>query len=175
MRKRVYAKADIEKLRAEGKQVLLVQRGDLVTPLARDTARALGITIEEESHPAPSAGPQAVAPGGAMTPAEEKVEAIVKAVLRRLAEPQLSTAPNETSMRPFLAPKAIVTEEELRGKIRQPRAGIVLTFPPGTQFSPSAKDFIKQWRVEIRFGETLAPPEEKPPDCPGTCTACRGK
>ncbi len=44
---------------------------------------------------------------------------------------------------------AIVTEAELRDKIRQPRLGVVLHFPEGTRFSPSAQDFIKQWRIEI--------------------------
>jgi len=46
---------------------------------------------------------------------------------------------------------AIVTEAELRDKIRQPKVGVVLSFPPGTRFSPSAQDFIKQWKIEIRF------------------------
>lgn len=48
----------------------------------------------------------------------------------------------------------IVTEAEIRSKIRRPEAGIVLCFPAGTYFSPSATDFIKQWRVEIRFEES---------------------
>lgn len=48
---------------------------------------------------------------------------------------------------------AVVTEVELRDKIRVPRLGIVLAFPPGTRFSPSAQDFIKQWKIEIRFEE----------------------
>jgi len=47
----------------------------------------------------------------------------------------------------------IVTEVELRDKIRQPQFGIVLTFPPGTRFSPSARDFIKYWKMEVRFEE----------------------
>lgn len=47
----------------------------------------------------------------------------------------------------------IVTESELRAQIRQPEEGIVLTFPAGTRFSPSARDFIKRWEVEIRFEE----------------------
>lgn len=47
----------------------------------------------------------------------------------------------------------IVTEVELRDKIRPPRFGVVLTFPPGTRFSPSAQDFIKHWQVEVRFEE----------------------
>ena len=52
----------------------------------------------------------------------------------------------------------IVTEQELRIKIRQPEYGLVLTFPPGTRFSPAARDFIKQWDIEVRFEE---PPAEK--------------
>ena len=49
---------------------------------------------------------------------------------------------------------SVVTEAELRDKIRVPRLGIVLAFPPDTRFSPSAQDFIKQWRIEIRFEES---------------------
>jgi len=49
---------------------------------------------------------------------------------------------------------SVVTEAELRDKIRVPRLGIVLAFPPDTRFSPSAQDFIKQWKIEIRFEET---------------------
>lgn len=60
-----------------------------------------------------------------------------------------------------------VTEAEIRSKIRRPETGIVLCFPVGTRFSPSAADFIKQWRMEIRFeepagdGEPCTPP--RPP------------
>ena len=51
---------------------------------------------------------------------------------------------------------SVVTEAELRDKIRVPRLGIVLAFPPGTRFSPSAQDFIKQWKIEIRYEEPRA-------------------
>jgi ethanolamine utilization cobalamin adenosyltransferase len=61
----------------------------------------------------------------------------------------------------------IVTEAEIRSKIRRPEAGIVLCFPVGTHFSPSAADFIKQWRVEIRFeesaGENVSRVSPRPP------------
>ena len=52
----------------------------------------------------------------------------------------------------------IVTEEELRDKIRKPEFGVKLIFPAGTRFSPSARDFIKQWEVEVHFEEPS--PEE---------------
>ena len=61
----------------------------------------------------------------------------------------------------------IVTEAELRTKIRRPELGIILSFPVGTRFSPSATDFIKQWRMEIRFeesaGENVACVPLRPP------------
>ncbi len=47
----------------------------------------------------------------------------------------------------------IVTESELRQRIRRPRHGLVLTFPPGTRFSPAAQDFLREWRVAVRFVE----------------------
>ncbi|HWQ21261.1 MAG TPA: hypothetical protein VN478_00870 [Clostridia bacterium] len=61
----------------------------------------------------------------------------------------------------------IVTEAEIRSKIRTPEVGLVLCFPVGTRFSPSATDFIKQWRVEIRFeesaGENVSRVPPRPP------------
>lgn len=59
----------------------------------------------------------------------------------------------------------IVTETELRDKIRVPRLGVVLSFPPGTRFSPSAQDFIKQWRIEIRTEQPAAPAANKDSSC----------
>ncbi len=47
----------------------------------------------------------------------------------------------------------IVTESELRQQIRRPRHGLVLTFPPGTRFSPAAQDFLREWRIAVRFVE----------------------
>lgn len=50
----------------------------------------------------------------------------------------------------------IVTESELRQRVRRPRHGLVLTFPPGTRFSPAAQDFLREWRVAVRFVEEPA-------------------
>jgi ethanolamine utilization cobalamin adenosyltransferase len=60
----------------------------------------------------------------------------------------------------------IVTEAEIRSKIRRPETGITLCFPVGTRFSPSAADFIKQWRVEIRFEESAGGSERREPPRP---------
>jgi ethanolamine utilization protein EutQ len=77
MDKRVYAKAEIEKTKAEGKTVLKLEPGDVLTPLARDTALELGVTIVEPGETAPAAAaPAAIS--------SDKVEEIVKAVLGRL-------------------------------------------------------------------------------------------
>jgi ethanolamine utilization cobalamin adenosyltransferase len=59
----------------------------------------------------------------------------------------------------------IVTETELRDKIRVPRLGVVLSYPPGTRFSPSAQDFIKQWRIEIRQEQTVATVADQSAGC----------
>jgi ethanolamine utilization cobalamin adenosyltransferase len=59
-----------------------------------------------------------------------------------------------------------VTEAEIRSKIRTPETGIVLCFPAGTRFSPSAADFIKQWRMEIRFEESVGGGEQRTPPRP---------
>jgi len=48
---------------------------------------------------------------------------------------------------------AIVTEAEIRERVRRPTEGMCLTFAPGTRFSPAAQDFLKQWQVNVRFEE----------------------
>lgn len=45
----------------------------------------------------------------------------------------------------------ILTEAELRERVRQPQDGMKLSLPRGTMFSPSAADFIKQWHIEVVF------------------------
>jgi ethanolamine utilization cobalamin adenosyltransferase len=47
----------------------------------------------------------------------------------------------------------ILTEAELRNRIRQPQQGMQLTLPKAVRFSPSAQDFIDQWKIEIIFSE----------------------
>jgi len=49
---------------------------------------------------------------------------------------------------------AIVTEAEIRERVRRPRQDMRLTFAPGTRFSPAAQDFLKQWQVDVRFEDT---------------------
>jgi ethanolamine utilization cobalamin adenosyltransferase len=55
----------------------------------------------------------------------------------------------------------IITEAELRERIRRPKRGMKVAVPPGTRFSPSARDFIGQWGLEIVVEEVTppAPPE----------------
>jgi len=60
----------------------------------------------------------------------------------------------------------IVTEAEIRSRIRRPETGIIMCFPVGTRFSPSATDFIKQWRMEIRFEESVGDGEPCTPPRP---------
>ncbi len=55
----------------------------------------------------------------------------------------------------------VITEVELRDRIRRPRRGLKVTVPPGARFSPSARDFIAQWGLEI-----VEEREEPPPPAP---------
>jgi len=48
----------------------------------------------------------------------------------------------------------IVTETYLRNQIRQPQEGMAITLPKDSRFSPSAMDFIKQWKIEVGYSET---------------------
>lgn len=67
----------------------------------------------------------------------------------------------------------ILTEAQIRERVRQPQEGMKLVLPRGTIFSPSAADFVKQWHMEVTFedqGQTIpsagyarqAPGGEKP-------------
>jgi ethanolamine utilization protein EutQ len=80
MIKRVFATADIERLNSEGQTTLQLEPGDTVTPLARDTAVELGITIYEPGQAVPAAAPE----GGPTTMDEKSIEAIVQAVLAQV-------------------------------------------------------------------------------------------
>lgn len=46
---------------------------------------------------------------------------------------------------------AFITEAELREQWQQGRV-TRFEFPAGTRFSPSAQDFINQWRLEVFVG-----------------------
>jgi ethanolamine utilization cobalamin adenosyltransferase len=52
---------------------------------------------------------------------------------------------------------AIVTEVEIRAQVKQPRPGIILSVPPGTRFTPGARDFINTWKVEVRYEVSPSP------------------
>jgi ethanolamine utilization protein EutQ len=88
MEKRIISKFDIERLKSEGQTVLRLQPGDTLTPLARDTALELGVKLEDSREPIHGS---TSAPTGAAAPSQDKLEAIVKAVLERMgtgAQPQ---------------------------------------------------------------------------------------
>lgn len=44
--------------KAEGRQILTIPEGAIVTPLAADTARSLGITLQRATHHVPDRGPE---------------------------------------------------------------------------------------------------------------------
>jgi ethanolamine utilization protein EutQ len=91
MEKRIISKFDIERLKTEGQTILRLEPGDTLTPLARDTALELGITLEDSREPVHGCAPAPEAAAPAAAPGPDKLEAIVKAVLERLgpaAQPQ---------------------------------------------------------------------------------------
>lgn len=55
----------------------------------------------------------------------------------------------------------IITEAELRDRVRQPTHGMKLSLQKGTMFSPSAADFIKQWQIEVVYEEPPAAVESR--------------
>jgi len=84
MAKRIYSKNDIDKLKESGLQVLRLQPGDALTPLARDTALELGIKIQNGE--AAASAPNTSSTGGTMA-SEQEIQEIVKAVVAKLAAP----------------------------------------------------------------------------------------
>jgi ethanolamine utilization cobalamin adenosyltransferase len=47
----------------------------------------------------------------------------------------------------------ILTEAELRNRIRQPQQGMQITLPKNARFSPSAQDFIALWKIQIVYDD----------------------
>ncbi len=105
MEKRIISKFDIERLKSEGQRVLRLEPGDTLTPLARDTALELGISIEDSREPVhgTTCAPKE-ATAAAPTPSDDKLEAIVKAVLERMG-----TAPAGQTCPPCSTPKVYGT------------------------------------------------------------------
>ncbi len=62
----------------------------------------------------------------------------------------------------------IITEAELRDRIRRPKRGMKVVVSPGTRFSPSARDFIGQWGLEIVEEVATPPPPPALPENPQT-------
>lgn len=52
---------------------------------------------------------------------------------------------------------AVITESELREQWRT-SAATRFEFPAGTRFSPSALDFINQWKLQVYVGGELIAP-----------------
>ena len=57
----------------------------------------------------------------------------------------------------------ILTETELRDRIRRPRPGLKVVVEPGTRFSPAARDFIAQWGLKIVEGDVEGEEVEEAP------------
>lgn len=95
MEKRIISKFDIENLKSSGQTVLRLEPGDTLTPLARDTAMELGIKIQDSREPIVHASAPAAA-----APSNDKLEAIVKAVLERMG-----TGAQAQSCAPCATPK----------------------------------------------------------------------
>ena len=65
----------------------------------------------------------------------------------------------------------ILTEVELRDRIRRPRRGMQVHVEPGTRFSPAARDFIAQWELEIVEGDPAPAPPPEPSASPAPANA----
>jgi ethanolamine utilization cobalamin adenosyltransferase len=59
----------------------------------------------------------------------------------------------------------VITEAELRQMWRDGRQPLP-AFPSGTRFTPSARDFLKDHGLDVRFAEPAAPPDSPPAAAP---------
>lgn len=80
----------------------------------------------------------------------------------------------------------VVTEAELRDQLRRPGLGDTVIVPEGARMSPSARDFVNQWKLVVleRAGEVRTAGHrgwDRPSSFPVTptdgpcCTACGGQ
>ncbi len=52
----------------------------------------------------------------------------------------------------------IVTESELREQLRRPQPGAVVRVPAGAVLTPSAQDFVAQWKLDLQVAEVASGP-----------------
>lgn len=92
--RRALTAADVREIAHAGRRELVVPRGVIVTPLARDTARELGIVLTPEGSPAAAVGPTPVGPDarGGAPDLEAQVRRIVSSLVAA-QEPAVSTRP----------------------------------------------------------------------------------
>lgn len=145
---RVFAKADIEQLEAEGKTVLRLESGDRITPLARDTARELGIEIYEPGQAAPAAAPEE----GGPTVDESKIDEIVQAVLDQMRG-ELGVCP------PCPTPKVYGTRPGEIQLVKIPKNQALdpleLRDPEGNLVTPPEIDFRLKDVVTVDAGSSM--------------------
>ncbi len=85
--KTLYTATDIEELTARGQRTLALSPGVILTPLARDRARELGVELRTGEKPSPAAPPRAQAtsrPRGASTGLASDALAAFIGLLRQL-------------------------------------------------------------------------------------------
>ncbi len=93
MPKKCYTAQDIKNLADQKIMELRLQKGDLITPLARDQARESGVCLIEAETESPA--PQAAPPAGASSPGgglEAQVRQIVARILEQETAPAASPA-----------------------------------------------------------------------------------
>lgn len=208
MKKRLISAADVRSAKDRGELSLALVPGDLVTPLALDAARELGVQIcyadgaaadvpawsgaaqrarreaARRTAAKASESPAPPDPAGTAAPAERHPAATVEERVRQIVAELLAEGSNpapapavpqpagpaaagslpaarttERNLQPLSPPPGsggtgpIMTEAQLRDRIRQPQAGMSVRVPAGTRFSPAAQDFVKQWRLNVTWGE----------------------
>lgn len=82
----------------------------------------------------------------------------------------------------------VISEADLRAQLRPPKRGAVVGLPPGASLTPSARDFIKEWELQVR--EVVVddePADQVPswqhesvfpvvkPEQPPRCGTCQGE
>lgn len=150
MPRKCYTAQDVKNLADQKVFELRLQKGDLITPLARDQARESGVCIiEPETAPSPQPGATLISPQPAAGGLEAQVRQIVAKLLEKESIPAAAPPPSVVPVEGVGLIRPIVTEAQLRDQIRRPQKGMRVRLPANARLSPSAQDFLKEWNIEV--------------------------
>lgn len=160
MPKKCYTALDIKNLADQKILELRLQKGEMITALAREKANELGVLIIENENEIHHPQPSSAISVSISERLEAQVRRIVSKVLSQEAPSPSSVERPPTRMANPSLSTTIVTEAQLRHQIRHPQKGMSIELPADARLSPSAQDFLKEWNMAVVI---QSPPAPQPP------------